>query len=147
MSWGPLLVNLAVTAGLVAVLMLATFLYAMRTRVHAIMDTIWPLGFVLIALVFWLLIVRPQRRRAQTLKDTQSALAIGTEVMLGSGIYGTVASLEDATTIQVEVAPGTTVKVARQAVVRIIEPDEPVDETAPEGPLDDREDLDEGLAW
>ena len=51
MSWGPLLVNLAVTAGLVAVLMLATFLYAMRTRVHAIMDTIWPLGFVLIALV------------------------------------------------------------------------------------------------
>jgi steroid 5-alpha reductase family enzyme len=50
-SWGPLLVNLAVTAGTVAVLMLATFAYAMRTRVHAIMDTIWPLGFVLIAAV------------------------------------------------------------------------------------------------
>ncbi len=55
MSWGPLLVNLAVTAGLVAVLMLATFLYAMRTRVHAIMDTIWPLGFVLIAVVSFVL--------------------------------------------------------------------------------------------
>ena len=55
MSWGPLLVNLAVTAGLVAVLMLATFAYAMRTRVHAIMDTIWPLGFVLIAVVSFLL--------------------------------------------------------------------------------------------
>jgi len=55
MSWGPLLVNLAVTAGLVAVLMLATFAYAMRTRVHAIMDTIWPLGFVLIALVSFVL--------------------------------------------------------------------------------------------
>ena len=51
MSWGPLLVNLAVTAGTVAVLMLATFGYAMRTRVHAIMDTVWPLGFVLIAAV------------------------------------------------------------------------------------------------
>jgi len=50
-SWGPLLVNLAVTAGVVAVLMLATFAYAMRTRVHAIMDTVWPLGFVLIAAV------------------------------------------------------------------------------------------------
>ena len=50
-SWGLLLVNLAVTAGVVAVLMLATFVYAMRTRVHAIMDTVWPLGFVLIALV------------------------------------------------------------------------------------------------
>jgi steroid 5-alpha reductase family enzyme len=31
-SWGPLLVNLAVTAVTVAVLMLATFAYAMRTR-------------------------------------------------------------------------------------------------------------------
>jgi steroid 5-alpha reductase family enzyme len=51
MSWGPLLVNLAVTAGIVAVLMLATFFYAMRTRVHAIVDTVWPLGFVIIALV------------------------------------------------------------------------------------------------
>ena len=50
MSWGPLLVNLAVTAGVVAVLILATFAYAMRTRVHAIMDTIWPLGFVMVAL-------------------------------------------------------------------------------------------------
>ena len=51
MSWGRLLVNLAVTAGTVAVLMLATFGYAMRTRVHAIMDTVWPLGFVIIAAV------------------------------------------------------------------------------------------------
>ena len=51
MSWGPLLVNLGVTAGAVAVLMLATFWYAMRTRVHVIMDTVWPLGFVVIAAV------------------------------------------------------------------------------------------------
>jgi hypothetical protein len=51
MSWGPLLVNLGVTAATVAVLMLATFWYAMRTRVHAIMDTVWGLGFVVIALV------------------------------------------------------------------------------------------------
>jgi steroid 5-alpha reductase family enzyme len=50
-SWGPLLVNLAVCAGTVAVLMLATFGYAMRTKVHAIMDTVWPLGFVVIAAV------------------------------------------------------------------------------------------------
>ena len=99
--------------------------------------------FVLIALVFWLLIVRPQRRRAQTLRDTQSSLGIGSEVMLSSGLYGTVADLDDATTIMVEVAPGTTVKVARQAVVRVIEPVEPTDEVAPDGPLDDREGLDD----
>jgi steroid 5-alpha reductase family enzyme len=50
-SWGPLAVNLVVTALAVGVLMLATFLYAMATKVHAIMDTMWPLGFVLIAAV------------------------------------------------------------------------------------------------
>ena len=55
MSWAPLLVNLSVTALAVAVLMLATFVYAMRTRVHAIMDTVWALGFVIIALVSFLL--------------------------------------------------------------------------------------------
>ena len=55
MSWGPLLVNLGVTAATVAVLMLATFGYAMRTRVHAIMDTVWGLGFVVIALVSFML--------------------------------------------------------------------------------------------
>jgi steroid 5-alpha reductase family enzyme len=50
-SWEPLLVNLAVCAGTVAALMLATFLYAMRTKVHAIMDTVWPLGIAAIAAV------------------------------------------------------------------------------------------------
>jgi steroid 5-alpha reductase family enzyme len=55
MSWGALLVNLGVTALTAAVLMLGTFVYAMRTRVHAIMDTVWALGFVVIALVSFFL--------------------------------------------------------------------------------------------
>jgi preprotein translocase subunit YajC len=80
------------------------------------------LPFVLIALVFWFLIVRPQRRRQHELASTQSSLGVGREVMLGSGIFGTVASLDDET-IRLEVSPGTTVKVARQAVVKVL--DEP----------------------
>jgi len=81
------------------------------------------LPFVLIALVFWLLIVRPQRRRQQDLARTQDSIAPGTEVMLGSGIFGTVSSVQDET-LHLEVAPGTTLKVARQAVVRVVERDE-----------------------
>jgi preprotein translocase subunit YajC len=77
------------------------------------------LPFVLIALVFWFLIVRPQRRRQQELASTQSSLGPGTEVMLGSGIFGTVVSLDDET-LQLELAPGTTVKVSRQAVVKVL---------------------------
>lgn len=55
MSWAALLVSLVVTAGVVAVLLLATFGYAMRTKVHAIMDTVWGLGFIVIAGVSWVL--------------------------------------------------------------------------------------------
>ena len=89
------------------------------------------LPFVLIALVFWFLIVRPQRRRQHELAATQSALGVGTEVMLGSGIYGTVASVED-DTLHLQVAPGTIVKVARQAVVKVIDRAEPSAETRTE---------------
>ena len=69
------------------------------------------LPFVLIALVFWFLIVRPQRRRQHDLARTQSSIGPGTEVMLGSG-----------DTVQLELAPGTSVKVARQAVVKVLDP-------------------------
>ena len=78
------------------------------------------LPFVLIVLVFWFLVVRPSRRQQQKLAATQSAMSIGSEVMLGSGIYGTVSSIDDET-LQLEVAPGTRVKVAKQAVVRVLD--------------------------
>jgi preprotein translocase subunit YajC len=81
------------------------------------------LPFVLIALVFYLLILKPQRRRQQALAATQSSLRPGAEVMLSSGIFGRVASLDDET-IQLEVSPGAVVKVARQAVLRVVDQEE-----------------------
>ncbi|HYO41327.1 MAG TPA: preprotein translocase subunit YajC [Nocardioidaceae bacterium] len=81
------------------------------------------LPFVLIAAVFYLLILRPQRRRQQALVATQSSLRPGAEVMLSSGIFGRVASLDDET-IRLEVSPGALVKVSRQAVVRVIDQQE-----------------------
>ncbi|MGI9155340.1 MAG: preprotein translocase subunit YajC [Marmoricola sp.] len=78
------------------------------------------LPFVLIVLVFWFLVIRPQRKRSQDMAATQGSVAPGSQVMLGSGIFGTVASVDD-DSVQLEVAPGATIKVARQAVVRIVE--------------------------
>jgi preprotein translocase subunit YajC len=98
------------------------------------------LPFVLIALVFWFLIVRPQRRRQHELAATQSSLGPGAEVMLGSGIFGTVDSLDEET-LQIELAPGTVVKVARQAVVRVIDNPHQVDtRETPEDHGDDQTD-------
>lgn len=92
------------------------------------------LPFVLIVVVFWFLVVRPARNQQKRLAATQSAVSLGSQVMLGSGIYGTVAGIGDET-FDVEIAPGTTMKVAKQAVVRVIEPAE--SDESPTGPADD----------
>ena len=47
----------------------------------------------------------------------QSSLAVGDEVMLTSGIYGVLQSLDDER-VSVELAPGVVVEVARGAVGR-----------------------------
>lgn len=86
--------------------------------------------FILIALVFWFLIVRPQRRRQQELSKTQSSLEPGAEVMLGSGIFGTVVAMED-DNVRIDIAPGTTIKVARQAIVKVVSGVEPAEPDAP----------------
>lgn len=86
------------------------------------MDQLYPfLTFLLIAVVFWMLLVRPARRRQAQLRQTQSSLEYGTEVMIGAGIYGRVVSFDE-DTVDLEVSPGTNIKVARAAIVRVIEP-------------------------
>ncbi len=77
--------------------------------------------FVLIVLVFWFLVIRPARKRQQEMTAIQRSVEVGAEVMLGSGIFGRVTATSD-DTVQLEIAPGTKVKVARQAVVRVVDP-------------------------
>ncbi len=89
------------------------------------------LPFLLIIVVFWFLVIRPARNQQKKLAQTQASVQIGSEVMLGSGFYGRVVELGDET-LQLELAPGTAVRVARQAVVRVITPEDHLDER-PEG--------------
>lgn len=44
--------------------------------------------------LFWLMVIRPARRRQQQQNDLQAALQVGDSVMLTSGIFGTVERLE-----------------------------------------------------
>ena len=76
-----------------------------------------------IALLFWLLIIRPQSRRQKALAAMQSALQPGSEVMLSSGMYGTLEQVED-DHVLLRVADGVTLKVAKGAVANVVEPQE-----------------------
>ena len=86
------------------------------------------LPLVGIALLFWLFIIRPASRRQKELGRMQSSLTVGDEIVLTSGVYGTVRELHDGHLL-VEVAPGVNIKVARGAVGTIAtKVDEPADE-------------------
>lgn len=81
------------------------------------------LPFVLILVAFYFLIVRPARTRQKAAVELQERLAPGVEVMMTSGIYGTVVGVDD-TSIQLEVAPGTTLRVAKPAVGQVLTSDQ-----------------------
>lgn len=73
------------------------------------------LWIVAIALVFWLLMIRPTQRRQKAMQELQSSLQPGDEVMLTSGVFGTVTEITD-DHLGVEVAPGTVLRVVRGAI-------------------------------
>lgn len=86
------------------------------------------LPIVGIALLFWLLIIRPASKRQKELSRMQGALEIGDDVMLSSGIFGTLSAV-DGDSVRVLVADGVTIKVARGAIANVVPP-----ETAPDEP-------------
>jgi preprotein translocase subunit YajC len=91
------------------------------------------LTLVALAAVFWLLLIRPQSRRQRELAHMQSTLEVGDEVMLTSGVFGTVRSLDD-DVAQVEIADGVTIRVARGAVGQVVHDDDAAPTDAPEAP-------------
>jgi preprotein translocase subunit YajC len=85
-------------------------------------DNLLPfLPFVGIALLFWLLFMRPAQRRQQAVGQMQRSLGIGDEVMLTSGIIGVLRSLDEET-VQIEVSEGVIVRVVRAAIGQVRTP-------------------------
>jgi preprotein translocase subunit YajC len=85
-------------------------------------DNLLPLlPFVGIALLFWLLFMRPAQRRQAAVGQMQRGLSVGDEVMLTSGIIGVLRSLDEETA-QLEVSEGVVVRVVRAAIGQVRTP-------------------------
>jgi preprotein translocase subunit YajC len=76
--------------------------------------------FVLLGVAGWLLLVRPQRRRAQALQEVRNAVEVGTQVITTAGLHATVAAVEG-DTVLLEIAPGVQARFAKQAVVGVLD--------------------------
>ena len=105
--------------------------------------------FMLIALMglaFYLLIMRPQRKRQQAAQRTMSELEPGARVMLGSGVFGTVVSVGEKQVV-LEISPGSELTVLKQAIARVVtevdEDTESGDEFDEGTPADDVLDVDQ----
>lgn len=81
---------------------------------------------ILVLVFFWLVLIRPQRKRQREAAQMQSQLQTGQEVMTGAGLFGTVVRIEDDVVV-LETAPGIEQRFIRQAIVRTIEPKAPDD--------------------
>ena len=83
-------------------------------------------GLVIIVILFalfWLLLVRPQRRRQAEQNALIQNVEVGDEIVTAGGLFGHVRSVAD-DEVLVEIAPGTNVRIARRAVAGIVGPDE-----------------------
>jgi preprotein translocase subunit YajC len=91
------------------------------------------LTFVIVIVVLfglmWLLLIRPQRRRTQTQLSMQDTLKEGDEIITAGGLHAIVRSL-DSDVLDVELTPGTVVRLDRRAVAGVVPEPEP--ETAAE---------------
>lgn len=86
------------------------------------------LGVILVA--FYLLAIRPGRRRMQAMQTVQQQLSPGREVVTTAGLYGRVTAVDDtAGTVTLEIAPGVEARLARGAVMKVV--DEPLPEALP----------------
>ena len=85
------------------------------------MDGVLGLVWIIVMLgAFYALLLRPQRRNMAAHQALIASLQEGDDVMTMGGIYGRIQKLDDQV-VELEVAPGTSFRVARSAISRKVE--------------------------
>ena len=83
------------------------------------------MSFLIIIVLFviaWVVLILPKQRELKRHNAFVQTLAVGDEVMTGSGIYGTLVEIDEATVL-LQVAPGVELKIARRAVAsQVVDP-------------------------
>ena len=109
--------------------MLISAAYAQGTGITGIFDNqsalIQFLPLVLIFVVFYFLLIRPQQRKAKDHKTMLDALRRGDRVVTGGGIIGTVARVENPEEVTVDIADGVRVRVLRSTISSVVAKPDP----------------------
>lgn len=77
------------------------------------------LPFILIFVIMYFMVIRPQQRKAREHQDMLSKLKRNDEVMTSGGIYGKVVDLKE-TVVTLEVAPNVRIRVHRPQISAVL---------------------------
>lgn len=70
----------------------------------------------LMILVFWLFFIRPQSKRAKDQKKFINEMGKGDKIVTIAGIHATINKVNDDSTLQIEVSPGSYLKIEKSAI-------------------------------
>src|SRR5438045_5235670 len=83
------------------------------------------LPLILIFVVFYFLLIRPQQRKAKDQRAMLDALRRGDRVVTGGGILGTVSKVVSPEEVEVDIASGVRVKVLRSTITSVLAKPDP----------------------
>jgi preprotein translocase subunit YajC len=83
------------------------------------------LPLILIFVVFYFLLIRPQQRKAKDQKTMLDALRRGDRVVTGGGIIGTVARVDNPEEVIVDIADNVRVRVVRSTITTVLAKPDP----------------------
>lgn len=69
-----------------------------------------------ILLVFYLLMIRPQKKKEQALKNMLENLKTGDQIVTSGGLYGTIVRFGEDNRVKIKIAENVTVEIARSAI-------------------------------
>lgn len=75
--------------------------------------------FLLIAAIFYFLLIRPQNKQMKETKQMLASLKTGDKIMTRGGMFGIIASLRE-DEVDLEVSKGVKITFARSAVASVI---------------------------
>ncbi|NBT29229.1 MAG: preprotein translocase subunit YajC [Gammaproteobacteria bacterium] len=77
------------------------------------------LPLVVIFILFYFLLIRPQQKRAKQHKEMVAALKKGEEIVTNGGLLGKVTDVED-NFVTIEIASDLNVRIQRQAIAQVM---------------------------
>ena len=79
---------------------------------------------ILVMIIFYFLLIRPQQKRAKQHKEMLAALKRGDKIITNGGLTGTIIkAVEDSETIEVEIAKDVKVNVVRTMIADVRDKD------------------------